>query len=185
MVPRRVCGAGGVLTAPPYGMELTGNPPNAHYRRFESNREYEALIDQMIPLTQRIIRVFDRSLSRNYSSPGRVELLQNFLLASRTNRLLIILHETRELAVEQPRFLEFARQFSHACTIRETLRGAKHVYDPFVIFDGSHYLHRFHHAHMRAAQGTHDATGAQQLIERFNEIEECCGPSLPANVTGL
>ena len=166
-------------------MELTGNPPNAQYRRFESNREYEALIDEMIPLTQRIIRIFDKSLSRGYGNPARIELLRKFLLDSRNNRVLIVLHDTRALATEHPRFLEFARQFSHACTIRETLRGAKHVYDPFVIFDGSHYLHKFHHAHMRAAQGLHDPVATQQLVERFDEIAECSGPPLPANVTGL
>jgi hypothetical protein len=166
-------------------MELTGNLPNAQYRRFESNREYEALIDQMIPQTQRFIRVFDKNLSRGYGNPARIEMLRQFLLAARTNRLLIVLHETRQLTTEHPRFLEFARQFSHACTIRETLRGAKHVYDPFVIFDGSHYLHRFHHAHMRAAQGLNDPTATQQLIERFDEIAEFSGPPLPAQVTGL
>jgi hypothetical protein len=166
-------------------MELTGNPPNAQYRRFESNREYEELIDQMIPLTQRIIRVFDKSISRGYNSPARIELLRQFLLAARTNKLLIVVHETRQLPAEQPRLLEFARQFSHACTIRETLKGAKHVYDAFVVFDGSHYLHRFHHAHMRAAQGLHDDVAAQQLIERFDEISECSGPPLPPHVTGL
>ena len=185
MVSRRLCCADFPLTADPHSMELTGNPPNAQYRRFESNREYEALVDQMIPMTQRIIRIFDKTLGRGYGNPARIELLRQFLLSARTNRLLVVLHETRPLTTEHPRFLEFARQFSHACTIRETLRGAKHVYDPFVIFDGSHYLHRFHHAHMRAAQGTHDATGAQQLIERFDEIAECSGPPLPANVTGL
>jgi hypothetical protein len=166
-------------------MELTGNPPNAQYRRFESNREYEALTDQMIPLTQRIIRVFDQSLSPAYNSPARIELLRQFLLASRSNRLLIVLHETRQLAVGHPRLLELARQFGHGCTIRETLRGARHVYDPFIIFDGSHYLHRFHHAHMRAAQGLHDANAAQQLIERFDDIAACSGPPLAATVTGL
>lgn len=166
-------------------MKLTGNLPNAQYRRFESNREFEVLVDQMIPLTQRIIRVFDKTLSRGYANSARIELLRQFLLSARTNRLLIVLHETRQLATEHPRFLEFARQFSHACIIRETLRGAKHVYDPFVIFDGSHYLHRFHYAHMRAAQGLNDSTASQQLIERFDEIAECSGPQLPAHVTGL
>ncbi len=166
-------------------MELTGNPPNAQYRRFESNREYEALIDQMIPLTQRIIRVFDKSLSRDYNSAARIELLRRFLLGARTNKLLIVVHESRQLQAEQPRLVDLARQFSHACTIRETLKGAKHVYDPFIVFDGSHYLHRFHHAHMRASQGLHDVTAAQQLIERFDEISECSGPPLAAHVTGL
>lgn len=166
-------------------MKLTGNPPNAEYRRFESNREYEALTDSMIPVTQRLIRVFDKTLSRDWNSAQRIALLRQFLLSARTNRLLIVLHETRQIATEQPRLLELARQFSHACTIRETLRAAKHVYDPFIIFDGSHYLHRFHHAHMRAAQGLHDAAGAQELVERFDELTECSGPPLATNVTGL
>jgi hypothetical protein len=78
-----------------------------------------------------------------------------------------------------------AQQFIHACVIRETLRAAKHAADPFVIFDGSHYVHRFHYDHMRAAQGTNDAAGARQLIERFSEIQDCSGPPLAANVTGL
>ena len=38
-----------------------GNLPNAEYRRFEGMREYEAMIDGLIPQTQRIIRVFDRT----------------------------------------------------------------------------------------------------------------------------
>ncbi len=174
-------------------MELTGNPPNAEYRRFESFREYDEIIDRMIPLTQGIIRVFDRVFDKTYdkttgrawNSAARIELLRQFLLANRANRLLILLHDTRTLATECPRLIVLAQQFSHACVIRETLRTAKHAADPFVIFDGSHYVHRFHYDHMRAAQGIHDAIGARQLIERFDEILDCSGPPLAANVTGL
>lgn len=166
-------------------MKLTGNPPNAEYRRFESFREYDEIIDRTIPLTQTIIRVFDKTPSRAWNSTTRIELLRQFLLANRANRLLILLHDTRPLATECPRLISLAQHFTHACTIRETLRAAKHAADPFVIFDGSHYVHRFHYEHMRAAQGTHDATGARQLIERFSEIQDCSGPPLAANVTGL
>ncbi|MBX3661793.1 MAG: hypothetical protein KF804_05015 [Burkholderiales bacterium] len=166
-------------------MKPTGNPPNAEYRRFESFREYEEIVDRMIPLTQRIIRNFDKTLSPAWNGSTRIELLRQFLLAHRSNRLLILLHETRTLATGFPRLLGLAQQFSHACVIRETLRSAKHASDPFVIFDGSHYVHRFHHDHMRAAQGIHDAAGAQQLIERFGEIQDASGPPLAANVTGL
>jgi len=166
-------------------MKATGNPPNAEYRRFESFREYEDIVDRTIPLTQHIIRVFDRTLSPAWNDSTRIGLLRQFLLAHRSNRLLILLHDTRTLSAACPRLLGFARQFSHACVIRETLRSARHASDPFVIFDGSHYVHRFHHDHMRAAQGTHDATGAQQLIERFGEIQEASGPPLASNVTGL
>lgn len=166
-------------------MELTGNPPNAEYRRFESNREYQECIDRLIPQTQNIIRVFDKTLGRPWNSAGRIQLLKQFLLASRVNRIHIVVHDTNPLLAECPRLLEFANQFNHALKIRETLRGARHVYDPFVVFDGSHYVHRFHYDHMRAAEGTHDANGAQQLIERFADIQECAGPPLAANVTGL
>lgn len=166
-------------------MELTGNLPNAEYRRFESNREYEEIIDRTIPLTQRIIRVFDKTLSPAWNSSTRIELLGAFLRANRANRLLIVLHDVRPLTAEYPRLLNLARQFSHACSIRETLRAAKQAADPFVIFDGSHYVHRFHYDHMRAAQGTHDAAGAQQLIERFDEILDASGPPLATTVTGL
>ena len=166
-------------------MELTGNPPNAEYRRFESNREYERVIDELIPQTLQIIRVFDKTLSQAYNTAARTAMLKQFLLANRANRLVFVLHDTRQLPLEHPRLIDLARQFSHACTIRETLRGAKHVADPFVVFDASHYVHRFHYDHMRAAQGMHDPAGAQQLIERYAEIQECSGPPLPANVTGL
>jgi hypothetical protein len=166
-------------------MELTGNPPNAEYRRFESNREYERVIDELIPQTLQIIRVFDKTLSPAYNTAARTAMLKQFLLANRANRLVFVLHDTRQLPLEQPRLIDLARQFSHACTIRETLRGAKHVADPFVVFDASHYVHRFHYDHMRAAQGMHDPAGAQQLIERYAEIQECSGPPLAANVTGL
>lgn len=166
-------------------MKLTGNPPNAEYRRFESFREYDEIIDRTIPLTQTIIRVFDKTPSRAWNSTTRIELLRQFLLANRANRLLILLHDTRPLATECPRLISLAQHFTHACTIRETLRAAKHAADPFVIFDGSHYVHRFHYDHMRAAQGMHDAAGARQLIERFSEIQDCSGPPLAANVTGL
>jgi hypothetical protein len=166
-------------------MELTGNLPNAEYRRFESFREYDEIVDRMIPLTQSIIRVFDKAPGRAWNSTARIELLRQFLLANRANRLLILLHDIRPLATECPRLISLAQYFTHACVIRETLRAAKQASDPFVIFDGSHYVHRFHYDHMRAAQGSHDAAGAQQLIERFSEILDCSGPPLAANVTGL
>lgn len=159
--------------------------PNAEYRRFESMREYEALIDEFIPRTLRVIRVFDRALSREYNSPRRCDLLRGFLRASPLNRLYIIVHEADGVARHCPRFADLLQQFSHAASVRQTLRAAKHVYDPFVIFDASHYLHRFHHDFMRAALGTNDVNGAQQLLDRFAEIQDASAPAVAADVSGL
>ena len=50
--------------------------------------------------------------------------------------------------------IELLRLFSTAVKINQTLKVANSVYDPFVIFDASHYVHRFHYDHLRAAQGT-------------------------------
>ena len=162
-----------------------GNLPNAEYRRFEGMREYEAVIDALIPQTQRVIRIFDRSLSRAYNSIERYEALRGFLLAARGNRLLVVLHATDKIEHDCPRMIELLRQFSTAVKINQTLDAAKHLYDPFVIFDAVHYVHRFHYGHLRAAQGTNDVNGAQLLLDRHAEIWEVSAPAISANTTGL
>ena len=163
----------------------TGNLPHAQYRRFEGMREFESLLDEMIPQTQSAIRIFDKTLSRDYNSPERHEALRQFLLASRSNRLMIVIHEPDVIERQCPRMIDLARQFSSSVKIHQTLRPARHVYDPFVIFDASHYLHRFHHEHLRAAQGMNDVIGAQQLLDRFAEIWEASAPAIAADKTGL
>ena len=163
----------------------SGNLPNAQYRRFEGMREYEALIDQLIPQTERTIRIFDKTLSRAYNTAARFEALRRFLLAGRANRLMIVLHEAGTVERDCPRMIELLRLFSTAVKINETLEPAKQVYDPFVIFDASHYVHRFHYNHLRAAQGTNDVVGTQQLLDRYAEIWEASAPAVSANTTGL
>jgi hypothetical protein len=166
-------------------MEQTGNLPNAEYRRFEGVREYEELIDELIPQTQRVIRVFDRALSRTWNSPQRYEALRQFLLANRVNRLFIVVHEAEPIERECPRMVELVRQFSAAVRIHETLSPAKHVYDPFAVFDSSHYVHRFHYRYLRAAHGANDVIGAQQLLDRYAEILEASVHALSAGTSGL
>ena len=166
-------------------MELDGNLPHAKYRRFEGMREFEELLDDMIGQTQSVIRIFDKSLSREYNSPRRYEALRHFLLASRSNRLMIVLHETDPIERVCPRVIELARQFSFAVKIHQTLRPARQVYEPFVIFDATNYLHRFHYDHLRAAHGMNDVIGTQQLLDRFAEIWEASAPAICSDKTGL
>jgi hypothetical protein len=166
-------------------VERTGNLPNAQYRRFEGMREYEELIDGLIPHTQSVIRVFDRALSRSWNSPQRHEALRRFLLASRVNRLYIVVHDAEPIERECPRVMDLVRQFSAAVRIHETLTPARHVYDPFVVFDASHYVHRFHYRYLRAAHGANDLIGAQQLLDRFAEIWEASAHAVSAGTSGL
>ena len=166
-------------------LEPSGNLPNAEYLRFEGIREYEELIDALIPQTQRAIRVFDKALSRAWNSPQRYEALRQFLLMNRVNRLFIVVHEAEPIERECPRMVDLVRQFSAAVRIHETLSPAKHVYDPFVVFDSTHYLHRFHYRYLRAAHGTNDVIGAQQLLDRYAEIWEVSAHAVNAGASGL
>lgn len=159
--------------------------PNAQYRRFESFREYEALFDSLIPRTQSVIRIFDRVLPAAWNTQIRTAQLRHFLRQSQANRLLVILHETRTIESDLPRIAELNRDFGHAFKIRQTPRMAHHLYDPFAVFDASHYLHRFHHAHMRAALGTDEVDGAQQLIDRHLELWEVSLPVSFGRPSGL
>jgi hypothetical protein len=166
-------------------MSNLGNLPFAEYRRFESFREYETLVDSTIPQTVNIIRVFDRELSRNWNSVERELLLREFLQRSPANRLMIVLHRVDNIERQFSRFLALNKHFAHVIKIRETLKVAKHVYDPFVLFDASHYVHRFHYDHMRAAHGSHDVEGCGVLLDRFSELWESSVPAVSADVSGL
>jgi hypothetical protein len=163
----------------------TGNLPNAEYRRFEGMREYEAILDDLIPQTQRIIRVFDQSLSRAWNTSWRHEMLRQFLLANRANRLLIVVHDAEPIERECPRVVDLVRQFGTAIRIRQTQSLAKEIYDPFIVFDANHYLHRFHYRFLRAAQGTNDLVGTQQLLDRYTEIWEASALAVTAGASGL
>jgi hypothetical protein len=166
-------------------LEQSGNLPNAEYRRFEGMREYEALIDNLIPQTQRTIRLFDRTLPRAWNASPRVEALRQFLLANRMNRLFIVVHDAEPVERECPRMVDLVRQFSAAVRIHATLTPAKHVYDPFVVFDSTHYVHRFHYRYLRAAHGANDLIGAQQLLDRYAEIWEASAHAVSAGTSGL
>lgn len=163
----------------------SGRNPLSRYRRFESFREYESLFDAMVPQTESMIRVFDRVLSRAWNETARMLILREFLLKNRTNKLMVVLHAIDNIERELPRLSELALHFGHAVKIRQTPKIAHHIYDPFIIFDASHYLHRFHHAHMRAAQGSHDMEGTQQLLDRHVELWEASAPVILGNASGL
>ena len=159
--------------------------PHAQYERFESLRELEDMFDELVPQTQRVIRIFDKSLSARYNSPARCALLREFLRANPLNRLFIVLHETESMIRTCPRFVSIVQHYGHLARVRQTPRSARHLYDPFVIFDASHYLHRFHYDHMRYARGRNEVVGAQQLLDRYQELWDVSRPAAPTSVLGL
>jgi hypothetical protein len=155
------------------------------YERFESTREFDSMFEELIPQTQRVIRIFDKSLSERYNSPVRCGLLSDFLRADPLNRLFVVLHEPETMARICPRLVTLIQRYGHIAKVRQTPRGARHLYDPFIIFDASHYLHRFHYQHMRYARGLNEVVGTQQLLDRYEELWEVSTAAATTSVLGL
>ncbi|HEX2825490.1 MAG TPA: hypothetical protein VHP37_04035 [Burkholderiales bacterium] len=167
------------FTVPPSGL------PHAEYARFESMRQFEAMLDELIAQTQRIIRVFDRSLSAVWNTTARCDLVRDFLRADPLNRLYLVVHQAEGLDRVCPRFMAVLQRYGHVARLRQTPRAARHLYDPFVVFDGSHYLHRFHYDHMRYARGMNDVDGARELVDRYTELWEVSKPVSTGGPVGL
>ncbi|MBI3939175.1 MAG: hypothetical protein HY323_19565 [Betaproteobacteria bacterium] len=165
---------------------FTGSEDDApQFHNLLGSSEYEAAVDESIARAQWSVRIFDRRLGSRYNSPLRYDLLQHFLRLHRANRLYIVLHDTANLQRDCPRLVTLLRQFSHAVRINKTLKIARHVYDPFVIIDENHYVHRFHYEHLRAEQALNDLAGTKLLLQRFDELWEASAPSVSATTIGL
>lgn len=148
-------------------------------------RDYASAIDQVIACALGQIRVFDRSLGRDFNTSLRFDALRDFLLAERTRRVRIVLHDASRLREECPRLVALLRQVGHALAIHRTLSAARGVYDPFCIADGSHYARRFHFDNPRGTLVFDDPEGSAELARRFDEIWEVSQPAISATTLGL
>ena len=150
--------------------------PTAQYVRFASFREYEDRFDALIPMALSAIRVFERRLSARHNSRERSTLLREFLRGDPKRELLVVVHEAEPLARDCPRLVQLALDHHPQVKIRKTLAAARQAHDPCMVVDFSHYLHRFHYASVRAAQGLDDLLGSRQLIDRYGELWEASAP---------
>jgi hypothetical protein len=154
-------------------------------RRLEGNAEYEAALDTLFSRPGRTLRIFDRQLGTGYAGAHRHELMRHFLLASRSNRIQIVLHNVSNLQRDCSRLMLLLRQFSHAVSINETEPHAKRVYDPFVVLDQRDYVHRFHYDDSRGLLGLDDPHNAHGFVQRFEEIWEASSPAVSGTTLGL
>ncbi len=154
-------------------------------RTLEGLAAYEAALDELIANAAHTVRIFDRSIGRGFNSPQRYELLRQLLLANRTNRVYIALHETANIIRDCPRLMLLLKQFSHGVSIYQTLPAARRVYDPFAVADDTRFVHRFHYADIRGVATVGDVAAAQLLLKRFEEIRQASAPSVAATTVGL
>ena len=167
---------------------MAGNPEEGTllHQKISGAKEYEAAIDTLIGHARKTLRIFDFNLADGgYNGLHRFELLRGFLLASRSNQLDIVLHETSYLTQRCPRIMQLLAQFSHSVRVQETNPEAKGTYDPFTIADTSHHLHRFHYDGPRSLLVLNDEAATSVLIRRMDEIWAASTPAVFGTTLGL
>lgn len=162
------------------------NSTAAQHVMLTSESEYEAAIDQVITNAERTLHIFDPDLTAgSYNTAKRCEVLRSFLMKNRSNRLIIILHETDHLTRHCPRLMRLLQIHSHAITILQTQEHGRIASDPLVIADAKHYVHRFHADNARSLFAVNDPAGGRQLDERFEQLQEASAPAVFADTLGL
>ena len=148
--------------------------------------EYLEALERLIVLAERELRIFDADLFHlKLDSPRTHDLLRQFLLRSRDNRLYIAVHDIEYLRNYCPRLLKLLRMFSDRMFIRQTTGDAARVQDCLVLADRRHFVRRPVQAQPRAALRLHDEQESQGIHLRFSEIWESSLPAVPATTSGL
>lgn len=152
----------------------------------DSHAALNDAIDQLLPLAQQRIAIFDIDLrDARWNSALRHDVIEQFLLVSPARRLHIVLHDTDYVAGYLPRLMRLLQNFSDRMEIRRSREEDRHAFDPFVLIDAQHYLHRFHHEQTRAEFGLAQPRGGHTLLLRFEELWNAAEPGLSATVLGL
>jgi hypothetical protein len=160
--------------------------PQPVYRPLFGVAESQAAVDEVIAAATRTLRIFDMTLfNRGYNSPQRMERLRSFLVAGRSHRILVALHETGSLDTDCPRLLALLRQFPMSIEIHRTLMQARKAMDPFVVADDHSVWHQLHHEQPRAIVALHSPADAAPIAQRFDEIWDQSEPAVSATTLGL
>jgi hypothetical protein len=156
------------------------------YERFDSNQGFQAAVERLLEQPGRELRVFDPDgAALRLNDAGRIEGLERFLLASRTRRLYLVVHNTDHLTRQCPRLLTLLRRFSHAIQINQTHEEIRDVQDAFLLLDAVHYVRRPVAALFRGAMGLGDENEGQALRGRFAEIWAASYPAVSSTKVGL
>jgi len=156
------------------------------YERFDTNEGFQAAIERLLEQPGRELRAFDPDgAALKLNDPGRIERLGNFLLASRTRRIYLVVHNTDHITRQCPRLLGLLRRFSHAIQINQTHEEIRDVQDSFLLLDSVHYVRRPVAQFFRGAMGLGDETESQALRGRFAEIWSGSYPAVSSTTVGL
>jgi hypothetical protein len=156
------------------------------YERFENNPDFQTAVDRLLEQPGRELRVFDPDLvALRLNDPLRIERLERFLLASRTRRIYIVVHNTEHLTRQCPRMMSLITRFAHAIQVNRTHEEIRDLQDAFLVLDAMHYVRRPVAHFFRGAMGLGDDNEALAMRGRFMEIWAASYPAVSGTTIGL
>lgn len=168
-------------------MSETDEPrPQTEYQTFDGEAEFQQAVDRLLEAPGRELRIFDPNLAAlRLNDPARIERVKAFLLASRTRRLFVALHDPDHVTRECPRMMSLLARFAHAIQVNRTHEEIRGIQDSFLVLDQSHYLRRPVAQFYRGALGLHDEAEALAMRGRFQEIWAASFPGVSSTTLGL
>ena len=156
------------------------------YERFDDRAGFQAAVDRLLEQPGRELRAFDPDGSALLlNDPGRVDKIANFLLASRTRRVYLVVHDTDYLTRHCPRLISLLARFAHAIQVNRTHEEIRELQDAFLVLDSLHYVRRPVAQFFRGAIGLGDETEGLAMRGRFGEIWAASFPAVSATTAGL
>ena len=156
------------------------------YERFESSGDFQLAVDRLLEQPGRELRLFDPDLAAlRVNDPARIERLERFLLASRTRRIYIVVHNTDHVTRQCPRMMALLARFAHAIQVNRTHEEIRELQDSFMVLDSLHYVRRPVASFFRGAIGLGDETEGLAMRARFMEIWAASFPAVSATTVGL
>ena len=156
------------------------------YERFDDNALFQASVDRLLEQPGRELRIFDPDFSAlRANDPARIERIERFLLASRTRRIYIAVHNTDHITRQCPRMMGLLARFAHAIQVNRTHEEIRELQDAFLVLDSLHYVRRPVAQFFRGAIGLGDETEGLAMRARFMEIWAASFPAVSATTVGL
>ena len=158
----------------------------AIYERFDTAAGFQGAIERLLAQPGRELRVFDPDgASLRLNDPARIAQLEQFLAASRTRRIYLVVHDTDHITRHCPRLLALLARYSHMMQIHRTHEHIRSLQDAFLVLDSQHYVRRSVAAFYRGAAGFGDEVEALAMRQRFMEIWEASVPGVSSTTAGL
>jgi hypothetical protein len=156
------------------------------YEQFDTTDGFNAAVDRLLEQPGRELRIFDPDgAALRLNDSARIATFERFLLASRTRRLYLVLHDVEPLTRRSPRMMALLGRFAHAIQINRSHEEIREIQDAFLVLDAQHYVRRPVAAFFRGAMGLGDETEGLAMRSRFMEIWGQSFPAVSSTTSGL